>query len=67
MAPSRSLLSLKRRSHDKGQTQHSGYSHSFLTSVNFTGSRTGINLKVAKQLGITIPPEVLYQATKVIK
>ncbi len=27
----------------------------------------GINLKTAKQLGITIPPEVLYQATKVIK
>ncbi len=26
-----------------------------------------INLKTAKQLGITIPPEVLYQATKVIK
>ncbi len=26
-----------------------------------------INLKMAKQLGVTIPPEVLYQATKVIK
>ncbi len=26
-----------------------------------------INLKTAKQLGITIPPEVLYQATRVIK
>ena len=26
-----------------------------------------INLKTAKQLGITISPEVLYQATKVIK
>ncbi len=26
-----------------------------------------INLKTAKQLGITIPPEVLYQATEVIK
>ncbi len=26
-----------------------------------------INLKTAKQIGITIPPEVLYQATKVIK
>ena len=26
-----------------------------------------INLEMAKQLGITIPPEVLYQATKVIK
>jgi len=26
-----------------------------------------INLKTAKQLGITIPPEVLYQATNVIK
>ncbi len=26
-----------------------------------------INLKTANQLGITIPPEVLYQATKVIK
>ncbi len=26
-----------------------------------------INLKTVKQLGITIPPEVLYQATKVIK
>ncbi len=26
-----------------------------------------INLKTAKQLSITIPPEVLYQATKVIK
>ena len=26
-----------------------------------------INLKTAKQLGIAIPPEVLYQATKVIK
>ncbi len=26
-----------------------------------------INLKTAKQLGITIPPTVLYQATKVIK
>ncbi len=26
-----------------------------------------INLKTVKQLGVTIPPEVLYQATKVIK
>ena len=26
-----------------------------------------INLKSAKQIGLTIPPEVLYQATKVIK
>ena len=26
-----------------------------------------INLKAAKQIGVTIPPEVLYQATKVIK
>ncbi len=26
-----------------------------------------INLKTAKQLGITIPPEILYRATKVIK
>ncbi len=26
-----------------------------------------INLKAAKQLGITIPPNILYQATKVIK
>ncbi len=26
-----------------------------------------INLKTAKQLGITIPPEVLYQATRVIR
>ena len=33
-----------------------------LTKFNFV-----INLKTAKQLGVTIPPEVLYQATKVIK
>ncbi len=26
-----------------------------------------INLKTAKKLGLTIPPNVLYQATKVIK
>ncbi len=26
-----------------------------------------VNLKTAKQLGITIPPNILYQATKVIK
>ncbi len=26
-----------------------------------------INLKAAKQLGLTIPPEILLQATKVIK
>jgi len=26
-----------------------------------------INLKTAKQTGVTIPPEVLFQATKVIK
>ena len=33
-----------------------------LTKFNFV-----INLKTAKQLGVTIPPEVLYQATRVIK
>jgi putative ABC transport system substrate-binding protein len=33
-----------------------------LTKFNFV-----INLKTAKQLGVTIPPEVLYRATKVIK
>ena len=33
-------------------------------STNF---HFGINLKTAKQLGVTIPPAVLYQATKVIK
>jgi len=27
----------------------------------------GVNLKTAKQLGITIPPEVLFRADKVIK
>jgi len=32
------------------------------TKFNFV-----INLKTAKKLGVTIPPEVLYQATKVIK
>ncbi len=26
-----------------------------------------INLKTAKQLGLTVPPSLLYQATKVIK
>ncbi len=26
-----------------------------------------VNLKTAKQLGITIPPKILYQATRVIK
>ncbi len=26
-----------------------------------------INLKTAKQIGVTIPPEILLQATKVIK
>jgi putative ABC transport system substrate-binding protein len=26
-----------------------------------------VNLKTAKQLGITIPPIILYQATKVIR
>jgi ABC-type uncharacterized transport system substrate-binding protein len=26
-----------------------------------------INLKTAKQIGVTIPPNILYQATKVIK
>ena len=26
-----------------------------------------VNLKTAKQLGITIPPNILYRATKVIK
>ncbi len=29
--------------------------------------RLVVNLKTAKQLGITIPPKILYQATKVIK
>ena len=29
--------------------------------------RLVVNLKTAKQLGITIPPNILYQATKVIK
>ncbi len=33
-----------------------------LTKVDFV-----INLKTAKQLGLTIPPEFLLQATKVIK
>ncbi len=32
-----------------------------------TKFRLVINLKTAKQLGITIPPNILYQATKVIK
>ncbi len=32
-----------------------------------TKFRLVVNLKTAKQLGITIPPNVLYQATKVIK
>jgi len=26
-----------------------------------------INLKAAKQIGVTIPPEVLFRATRVIK
>jgi len=26
-----------------------------------------INIKTAKQIGVTIPPEILLQATKVIK
>jgi len=26
-----------------------------------------INLKVAKELGITVPPEVLYQADRIIR
>ncbi len=29
--------------------------------------RLVVNLKTAKQLGIMIPPNILYQATKVIK
>ncbi len=29
--------------------------------------RLVVNLKTAKQLGITIPPKILYQATRVIK
>ncbi len=33
-------------------------------STNF---HFGINLKTVKQLAVTIPPTVLYQATKVIK
>ncbi len=32
-----------------------------------TKFRLLVNLKTAKALGITIPPEVLFQATKVIK
>jgi len=32
-----------------------------------TKFRLFINLKTAKQLGITIPPEVMLQATSVIK
>ena len=32
-----------------------------------TKFRLVVNLKTAKQLGITIPPNILYQATKVIK
>ena len=32
-----------------------------------TKFRLVVNMKTAKALGITIPPEVLFQATKVIK
>jgi putative ABC transport system substrate-binding protein len=32
-----------------------------------TNYKLRINLKTAKALGLTIPPEILYQATKVIK
>ncbi len=29
--------------------------------------RLVVNLKTAKQIGITIPPTIMYQATRVIK
>jgi len=61
------LVELRRRTANYVDKILKGAKPGDLPIEQLTNFHFFINLKTAKQLGVTIPPEVLYQATKVIK
>jgi len=61
------LVELRRRTANYVDKILKGAKPGNLPIERSTNFHFAINLKTAKQLGVTIPPEVLFQATKVIK